>query len=256
MKKHFLTTARTAVRTESRPFLAALLALLCLLFAVNYFLIGPGSDGGSGLGGTGKFGGESGLGGTGKTPDSGPSFKLGANDRDDSLRSSEDFIVPDHDAVEAVDIPEQQLADTDSTPAFDVSTLRLTPEKIPALSRDNSDLNGAVDKAIAGLVAKIELPGSSSVDMDSELARAASGALVSSQDVLAGLMLAESESELLANRDRALQVAARTRISMPSRPERPDRFSSPVRITPVQRVNIPSPPPVRPMRTLSTMLNK
>ncbi|MGY8789826.1 MAG: hypothetical protein ACKVKR_05970, partial [Pseudomonadales bacterium] len=87
---------------ENHTFLATVLAALCLLFAVNYYLIGPGSDGGSGLGGTGKYG-ESGLGGTGKTPDSGSGFKLGAADsadeesKDNSQQNgiSDQFLIPE-----------------------------------------------------------------------------------------------------------------------------------------------------------------
>ena len=77
-----LTTRATAL-VENHSLLATLLAALCLAFAINLFLTGPGSDGGSGFGGTGKFPGESGFGGTGKTPNDGSGLKLGANDSND-----------------------------------------------------------------------------------------------------------------------------------------------------------------------------
>jgi hypothetical protein len=90
--------------------------------------------------------------------------------------------------------------------------------------------------------------------------------LVSSMDILSSLMLAEAENSLLlaiAEGADSMQIAdaniksmIRTKLVVPSRPERPDRFSIPARITPVQRAGLPSPPPVRPMRTFSSLLNK
>jgi len=63
-------STKAAAWVENHTWMSLLLVVLCLAFAVNLYFWGPGSDGGSGLGGTGLYGGESGLGGTGKSPDS------------------------------------------------------------------------------------------------------------------------------------------------------------------------------------------
>ena len=261
---------------ENHTFLATVLAALCLLFAVNYYLTGPGSDGGSGLGGTGKYG-ESGLGGTGKTPDSGSGFKLGAADsadeesKDNSQQNgiSDQFLIPEKSGS-LLFTSEQLLANNLSATgynAFDVNALRLAPQTFSKQDR-TSDLS-----EVSAMIAAITLdqtPGSSNrIELESLLSEndaLSSDILVSSMDILSSLMLAEAENSLLlaiAEGADSMQIAdaniksmIRTKLVVPSRPERPDRFSIPARITPVQRVGLPSPPPVRPMRTFSSLLNK
>ena len=261
---------------ENHTFLATVLAALCLLFAVNYYLTGPGSDGGSGLGGTGKYG-ESGLGGTGKTPDSGSGFKLGAADsadeesKDNSQQNgiSDQFLIPEKSGS-LLFTSEQLLANNLSATeynAFDVNALRLAPQTF-----SKQDLTSDLSE-VSAMIAAITLdqtPGSSNrIELESLLSEndaLSSDILVSSMDILSSLMLAEAENSLLlaiAEGADSMQIAdaniksmIRTKLVVPSRPERPDRFSIPARITPVQRVGLPSPPPVRPMRTFSSLLNK
>jgi len=247
---------------ESHSFMAGVLAVLCLMFAVNYFLVGPGSDGGSGLGGTGKFGGESGFGGTGKGPDTGSGFKLGASDADDQEIVT-DFLEMNHflndvnvlsNTAEKAQMAEISVAD------FDVSSLHLTPE-LPPLARymNETDLalfNTSLSQNALSL-------GNDNLEFAQVFAdekeTITSQALFSSQDIINGLMLAESATSLAIHATEDMlttDAAIRNRIVIPIRPERPDRFTIPARITPVKRVNIPAPPPVRPMRTLSTILNR
>lgn len=258
--KHTAISARTAALVENHSLLFSLLAMLCLLFAVNFFLTGPGSDGGSGLGGTGKAGGESGFGGTGKTPDSGPGFKFGASDNDES--DEKDLIDGPADLHEEIiqSLLDNQLAQNE-TPEFDVTSLRLTPEPIPGSLTDPADDLADANNRVAALVQDTQIADRDTVDLAlaGETDSIASDTLVSSLDILDSLMLAEAEARIrLPAEDVAVasDSTSRTRVVIPVRPERPDRLSIPSRITPVQRVDIPAPPPVRPMRTLSAILNK
>lgn len=261
-------TSKAAELVENHSLLASLLAVLCLAFAVNFFLTGPGSDGGSGFGGTGKFGGESGFGGTGKTPDGG--LKLGADDTDDAdhkqydeysqspVYSTLDALREELDRTTVESTPIASLAAITPKPEFDVSALRLSPEPIP------SPVNGKSGPTrIDSLVADVALPDAEPrMDgiLQDEKAVIAADTLVASLDILNSLILAEAEAALqiaeAAPADSASDAAIRQRVSVPVRPERPDRFTVPTRITPVSRVDIPAPPPVRPMRTLSSLLNR
>ena len=287
---------------ENHSSVAFLLAVLCLAFAVNYFLVGPGSDGGSGLGGTGRTGGESGFGGTGKGPDMGSGFKLGANDQDSSNSedSLSDILIPNFDEFRDATNTENSLAmpfpalakDNGSipeTPEFDISMLKLTPlpKVLPKIAPDNRSAESP-DTDISSIVETISLAEvkvidevRESTDFDNlvgiEINQLANETLLSSLEILNRLMLVEVQANLLqstASNTSAInsdvQVIGdldsenialadntiRNRIALPARPERPDRLNVPARIAPVQRVNIPTPPPVRPMRTLSTILNR
>ncbi len=292
-KKNIATKAATFV--ENHSFVASLLAVLCLAFAVNYYLVGPGSDGGSGLGGTGKAGGESGFGGTGKGPDTGPGFKLGANDQDslNNRDSLTETLIPGFDEYSDADNTGKQLAvqlselDRDNAsanegPKFDITMLKLTPlaNPIAKMAPDyRPETTPDLDISLAAL--KIIAEGTESTELDNivinEINQLANQTLPSSIDILNRLMLVEAEARLrestgsnpsandfddqvignLENENVALaDNTVRNRIALPARPERPDRLNVPARIAPVQRVNIPSPPPVRPMRTLSTILNR
>ena len=295
--------AKATTLVENHSFVATLLAMLCLAFAVNYFLVGPGSDGGSGLGGTGKAGGESGFGGTGKGPDTGPGFKLGANEQDslDSDDSFADTLIPDFDKFQsdsrggnqlAIQLPalSQDTAPLPEVPAFDVSMLRLTPMPNPLTKTqanrrpdkaNNSQISYVIETVtLAESIAIGEVKDSPNLDhlVDNEISQMANQTLFSSLDILNRLMLVEAQASLEqttgeqsitngSNTDGQTSIDAsenialadntiRNRIALPARPERPDRLSVPARIAPVQRVNIPTPPPVRPMRTLSTLLNR
>jgi hypothetical protein len=263
-------TSKATAMVENRSVLATLLAMLCLVFAVNYFLTGPGSDGGSGLGGTGKFGGESGLGGTGKMPDGGYGFKLGATDADkDQPDNDRDVIPAGHANLEAL---QAELDITTPKPAFDVASLRLSPASAPLLDElDGFSRATEIDintlSEVDALVASIrfddaaEETGSLRTLVQSEQVAIAADTLVASLDILDSLMLAEAATEMAvspmvaANNNDNSDEAIRQRIAMPVRPERPDRFTMPYRVGPVQRVDLPAPPPVRPMRTLSSLLN-
>lgn len=267
MKKHRQDiagnfTARAAALVESHSLLATLLAVLCLAFAINFFLTGPGSDGGSGFGGTGKFPGESGFGGTGKTPNDGSGLKLGANDSSDqelplspldSLRNELNL-----DAAST----RTRIASLAITPRpqFDVSVLRFSPEAplAPAPGLDIAE-QALIDELVAGVILDGQ-DGQVETILQDERHEIAADTLVASLDILNSLILAESQAaleitETLLADTSATDAMIRTRIAVPVRPERPDRFTVPTRISPVQRVDIPAPPPVRPMRTLSTLLN-
>ncbi len=295
--------AKATTLVENHSFVATLLAMLCLAFAVNYFLVGPGSDGGSGLGGTGKAGGESGFGGTGKGPDTGPGFKLGANDRDslDNDDSFADTLMPDFDEFQSTSSAENLLAiqlparsqdnsPLPEAPTFDISMLRLTPMPNPltkAVANDRPDK--ANNSETSAVIETISLAESKAIDamkgtpdldnlVDNEISQMTNQTLFSSLDILNRLMLVEAQASLdqttgeqsimngttpdsQTSIDASENIALadntiRNRIALPARPERPDRLSVPARIAPVQRVNIPTPPPVRPMRTLSTLLNR
>lgn len=278
-------TSKAVTLVENHSFLATLLAALCLLFAVNYFLTGPGSDGGSGLGGTGKFGGESGFGGTGKSP--GSEFKLGANDGNEQEDQYTDYLTPEYspldDLHDELGIARNDAVASDSSyyinvskmiepvsetpkPAFDVTALRLSPEQLPA-----PVINTADQFTISDLVANVELvlPTTDTAGMDTFMTTLLDNqrdgiladSLVASLDILNSLMVAENEASLqLASADVGSDIvnsaAIRNRVAVPVRPERPDRFTMPTRVAPIQRVDVPAPPPVRPMRTLSSLLNK
>lgn len=246
-------TAKATALVEQHSTLATLLAVLCLAFAVSFFF-GPGSDGGSGLGGTGKFGGESGLGGTGKTPDSGPSFKLGANhaDQDDGLESQTTRRAGGQGPDKA---QAPVLIATVTDVPFDIKSLRLSPDPVIA-STDHQDTSDILD-LVNAIDLESEEPAIDAI-LQAEKDTIYTNALVSSLDILDGLMVAEAETSLqlaasatVADTDSNI----RSRVSMPVRPERPDRLSVPTRVTAVPRTAIPKPPPVRPMRTLSTLLN-
>jgi len=264
-------TAITTELVENHLILAGLLAVLCLVFAVNFYMTGPGSDGGSGLGGTGKFGGESGLGGTGKAPDPGSAFKLGATDIDDSR----DFARDLEDHLQALENTDSTAVDSEaSLLAFDVHSLRLSPESVltpPLTPVPNAEMPSITDMAFDAtsqmpeiaieanqtqrLFDKVfedeivEFAIDTSVVSD-EVYSMSSQALVTSLEIMSSLQLAVEETAQAES-----GTTIRNRISVPVRPERPDRFTLPSRISPVQRANIPAPPPVRPMRTLSSMLN-
>lgn len=267
--------AKTTELVENHSILAGLLAVLCLVFAVNFYMTGPGSDGGSGLGGTGKFGGESGFGGTGKAPDPGSAFNLGASDIDDN----QDFTREREDHLQALENDDSISADSEaSLLAFAVHSLRLSPESVltpPVTPVRNAEIPSITDLAFD---ATNELPeldieanqtqllfekvfeGEIDTGMVSkEVFTMSSQALITSLEIMSSLMVAETETSLqLAAEDTAQagsDATIRNRVSVPVRPERPDRFTVPSRISPVQRVNIPAPPPVRPMRTLSSILN-
>ncbi len=293
--------SKATILVENHSLVASLLAVLCLAFAVNYFLVGPSSDGGSGFGGTGKAGGESGFGGTGKGPDMGPGFKLGANDQDsadgqdsltDTLPGFEEFRDgANSENSLAMSLP-ALASDNGSIPQtseFDISMLKLTPQPdfLAEITPDNRSAE-SVDTDISSIVETISLVEvkvidevKESTDFDSlvgtEINQLADETLLSSLDILNRLMLVEAQAKLLestASNNSAIdgdtqgitdlgneRIALadntiRNRIALPARPERPDRLNVPARIAPVQRVNIPSPPPVRPMRTLSTILNR
>lgn len=268
--KHGIAVKTTAL-VEQNAYLAGLLAVLCLLFVVNFFLAGPGSDGGSGLGGTGKFGGgaggESGLGGTGKAPDPGSAFKLGAADTDHEPRTEKDslFLGSDFNTTNSAELLAAQ------PPEFDVDSLRLSLGDPASADAAASSLPGepvlapekiaAANREVAELVATVNLPDTAATSQaySAQVAEITADTLVDSLEILNSLMLAEAETSLdISARENldAAQSMTRQRLAIPIRPERPDRFTVPARITPVQRVNIPSAPPVRPMRTLSTLLNK
>lgn len=254
---------KTATLIESHSTLAILLAVLCLAFAVNFSFFGPGSDGGSGLGGTGKFGGESGLGGTGKTPDSGPSFKLGADDSEDRDNALDRDGVPGTGYRKHADDTDtfrtgEMLASLEDR--FDVERLRLSlADPVPAPA-DRTPVVHEPD--VAALVNAVDLDvndNAISQMLAQEKATISNNALVSSLDVLDGLMLAEAETRMTLATGQAEEhgdVNTRSRVNMPVRPERPDRLSVPTRVTAVPRTAIPTPPPVRPMRTLSSLLNR
>lgn len=269
-------TAKTTEMVENHSFVAMLLAALCLAFAVNYFMFGPGSDGGSGLGGTGKFGGESGLGGTGKGPDSGAGFKLGATENDEQ-ETFTNTLLPQNNDIEPIPLLDpllESIAQSMVSPnlEFDVKKLRLSLADVPVQERQNKnsgveflEANMAVkNNDVANLVEKITLEDTALISqfLSEEIEQATTQVLVSSLDILNGLMVAESQTRfesISENIDQNMSLvnsSIRNRLSVPVRPERPDRFAGPARITPVQRIDIPAPPPVRPMRTLSTLLNK
>jgi len=254
---------------ENHSILASLLAVLCLVFAVNFFLTGPGSDGGSGLGGTGKFGGESGFGGTGKTPDSG--FKLGSNDSDQDAQNNRasEYLIPSYSPADALDDElglgrEKVVAAMVPTPKpeFDVDALRLSPD-MPVVPVNEEFPTEKIDVMVANV--QLDIP-AVAIDsaLDDQRNVIVEDTLVASLDILNSLMLAESETALPLESAMVASAASgdndsqsiRQRIAVPVRPERPDRFNMPGRVAPVQRANIPAPPPVRPMRTLSTLLNK
>lgn len=293
--------SKATTLVENHSLVASLLAVLCLAFAVNYFLVGPGSDGGSGFGGTGKAGGESGFGGTGKGPDMGPGFKLGANDQDsangqdsltDTLPGFEEFrdgANSENSLAMSLPALASDNGSIPQTPEFDISMLKLTPQPdfLAEITPDNRSAE-SVDTDISSIVETISLVEvkvidevKESTDFDSlvgtEINQLADETLLSSLDILNRLMLVEAQAKLLestASNNSAIdgdtqgitdlgneRIALadntiRNRIALPARPERPDRLNVPARIAPVQRVNIPSPPPVRPMRTLSTILNR
>lgn len=293
--------SKATTLVENHSLVASLLAVLCLAFAVNYFLVGPGSDGGSGFGGTGKAGGESGFGGTGKGPDMGPGFKLGANDQDsangqdsltDTLPGFEEFrdgANSENSLAMSLPALASDNGAISQTSEFDISMLKLTPQPdfLAEITPDNRSAE-SVDTDISSIVETISLVEvkvidevKESTDFDSlvgtEINQLADETLLSSLDILNRLMLVEAQAKLLestASNNSAIdgdtqgitdlgneRIALadntiRNRIALPARPERPDRLNVPARIAPVQRVNIPSPPPVRPMRTLSTILNR
>ncbi len=288
--------AKTSELVENHSFVAMFLAVLCLAFAVNFFLLGPGSDGGSGLGGTGKFGGESGLGGTGKGPDSGAGFKLGATEGE-KREPYNNYLIPNNVEIDHSPLLES-IAQTTPLPLaeFDVSNLRLSLADVRVQERLNKNtVIGNIEgidgiegiKSIEGFdknIAAINLPATAlpenitlenaasiSQFLSEELEQASADILVSSLDILNSLMIAEAQTRIVgiaaiegieqtastANKDLAIADSTiRNRISVPVRPERPDRFTGPARITTIQRIDVPSPPPVRPMRTLSTLLNR
>lgn len=277
---------KTATLVENHSFLASLLAVLCLLFAINFYLTGPGSDGGSGLGGTGKFGGtgESGLGGTGMSPDPGTAFKLGAIDNEDQeytddLESVFDAIDTSFNKIAS----DETLEDSASSQLagesliFAIDSFQLSPESLPVLAFENVRENARENARDSQLATEVLNPDSelenvalvtnSDLELDTtEISKLTSESLISSLDILNSLMLAEAETSLqlaanssletINNTSQVIDTAIRNRIAVPVRPERPDRFTIPARIAPVQRVNVPAPPPVRPMRTFSTLLNR
>jgi hypothetical protein len=289
---------KAATLADSHSFLAILLAILCLVFAVNFFLTGPGSDGGSGLGGTGKFNGESGFGGTGKAPDSGSGFKLGATDTDNDSETQYTNTLPtDNTPLDALHaeleislenglIEARQIANLMVTPQpeFDVSALRLSLSALPVIEAvEQGKINnlvasvnletpaletsvGTAMEAVMETVIEtvIETKDSMQEELTTQREVIAADTLITSLEILNTLILAESEAYLqIADSaivsdamDSAIDASIRHRVVVPVRPERPDRFSRPARITPVQRVDVPAPPPVRPMRTLSTLLNR
>jgi hypothetical protein len=248
------------IRESEIPYLFVLLLLLLLaLGAQKLFFIDPGSDAGSGIGGTGKAGNEfggSGLGGTGK---SGGGLKLGAADDDESADSGPASleIVPQYEEALAGTAMSVELKAL--LPRVEVSTLRLTPEPLPAL---------AVLRQQA-LVSRFDL-----AEFTVHLSKAETVSRELMQQIKAELdvlpsreqfappalqqnpLIAEAVSELdLPGFDTegvgttAVTIGQeRNRLSLPVRPERPERPGnlSP-RIMPVERVNLP-PPPVRPMR--------
>lgn len=238
-------STKAAAWVENHTWMSLLLIVLCLSFAVNLYFGGPGSDGGSGLGGTGLYGGESGLGGTGKSPDSGPSFKLGANDQD----SHTDLEKDSQGTVEVLaDIGTARPAAPDEPfTGFDVNQLRLNKDS--ALPQVASLQSTSVDV----LVSVVDLSSLPAIlpELPNDLPE---NSLVTSRDILESLMLAEADMNLaVADAEKA---STRSRVAIPVRPERPDRLNVPTRITPVSRASIPAPPPVRPMRTLSSLLNR
>jgi hypothetical protein len=293
--------SKATTLVENHSLVASLLAVLCLAFAVNYFLVGPGSDGGSGFGGTGKAGGESGFGGTGKGPDMSPGFKLGANDQDsangqdsltDTLPGFEEFrdgANSENSLAMSLPALASDNGSIPQTPEFDISMLKLTPQPdfLAEITPDNRSAE-SVDTDISSIVETISLVEVKVIDevkeltdfdslVGTEINQLADETLLSSLDILNRLMLVEAQAKLLestASNNSAIdgdtqgitdlgneRIALadntiRNRIALPARPERPDRLNVPARIAPVQRVNIPSPPPVRPMRTLSTILNR
>ncbi len=258
-------TARAAALVENHSLLATLLAAVCLTFAINLFLTGPGSDGGSGFGGTGKLPGESGFGGTGKSPNDGSGLKLGANDSDhdkDTLTPLE-ILRSQLKLDGAMDASSPtQIASLAATPIpdFDISVLRFSPE-MPLTTF--TILDNTEQVVINELVASVNLDVSENqinAILKSDRGDVAADTLVASLDILNILIVAETEAALQVNEtiladSSTSDVTIRHRVAVPIRPERPDRFVIPTRIAPIQRVDVIKPPPVRPMRTLSTLLS-
>jgi hypothetical protein len=238
-------STKAAAWVENHTWMSLLLVVLCLAFAVNLYFWGPGSDGGSGLGGTGLYGGESGLGGTGKSPDSGPSFKLGANDQDTNTDLEKDS-QGNVEILADISTP-RPIAPDEPFTGFDVNKLRLNRDS--ALPRVANLQATSVD----ALVSVVDLSSVPAIlaELPKDLRE---NSLVTSQDILESLMLAEADMDLaVAESEKA---STRSRVAIPVRPERPDRLNVPTRIAPVSRASIPAPPPVRPMRTLSSLLNR
>jgi len=267
------TTTRIAAQMENHSYLLSLLALLCLLFAVNFF-VGPG---GSGLGGTGKSGGESGFGGTGNLPDGGPGFSLGATDihYDKDVNDIQEMDMSGPSPKAGLVNPEENV---DESPYFDIAAIRLSP--VPEAMKATRPDKSRVDT----LIAEISLPelattsghapglNNQPINQDTSLGSPDSSFLVTDADILNSLLLAEASvslhSELNAMADSSAILAmedsvdddtdkaVRQRLALPARPERPDRINVPGRVNVIQRIDIPAAPPVRPMRTMSTLLSK
>ena len=270
--------AAVSVMADKVLGLLALLVLLCLAFVLNHLFIIPG-DGGSGIGGTGRFGGESGLGGTG-----GPVTNLGAlgEDRKGNEGKDKDKESPGADGRVGTELarmgeaPPTTSNTSDSVDVqVDVAKLRLSPEPValpsPALLRRTARAEHPLEESLRAN-SQQTLQQLKQVDteawtreQESQIARtlaadltsAANSVVISSLEVTRQLMLAETSTELelaAENRqDNAFSLLRdeadheeRRRLQLPVRPERPDRPSLPRRSAP-NRGSIPT-PPVRPLR--------
>ena len=294
-----------AEKIENRSFFAALAALLCLLFAINFLFIGGPGDGGSGLGGTGRMGGEGGMGGTGMSP--GPNLgpvNLGSVDDESkdsngyaetgepSLSGFRNEIMASLEAADTqnnADMPSagylpypSELIRQEylgSAPLVFINEIQLTPDEskqtgelvalIDLIPHDDTLLQDisepqltenivneipAISNASGLEQSEITLTMKSVIDEDNKAF--ATAQIQSASQVIDSLMLAENQAleniltdQTVANNDARSE---RSRINLPVRPERPDRVNIPSRINTVDRVNIPT-PPVRPMRTISTL---
>ena len=245
------------IKPHPQKLLVLLLALLCLVFSLNYlFSADPGNDGGSGIGGTGKFGGnggDSGMGGTG-----GPVLKLGATDtdqrrHDDDQNTRSSATVQDQS--EAGHNGSVELA----TAVLDVSTLKLTPPPVMPADPAGREINlpDNLDKSLARIsldTAQTSLPLTGQSAGRDSLQDSVAGiediiaadihdttqrVLTSSLEVTRQLMLAENRTNL------TLAADTEDPVSIEVIGKRDDERRQ--RIAPAQRAAIPA-PPVRPMR--------
>lgn len=270
MIKQQIVSATGGLRRN--PLLAVMIGLLCAFLSYQVLFVSDPGDSGSGIGGTGRFGGESGVGGTGA-----PNPGLGALDNDNDAESDGDSFYQTTPAM---------IADRAREPAsevvpVDVDSLRLSPDaeelaalkgRLEAVQReldrslqrvaDQSDLARADLAAIADHQAATVV-----FDPEDQLLSRDMRAdmLIDSMEITRQLMLAETNSSLMVDlqpdavfsydQDENVGEAestdvftddTRRRLSVPARPERPDRPSMPRRSAPSQRA-IPT-PPVRPLR--------
>lgn len=239
-----MTNFKSVLSLSKHYMLVLLLMLLCALAAMNLFFDPSGGGEGSGIGGTGKFGGESGFGGTG-----GPMLKLGALDSEEKEAG--------HDLADGIEQASPQLlalnAESLSAPEAAVKpALEELIKPLPSLSlqREPQAIIARYEPTI-GLI-DVELP----VEVISrEVALAAPSLSVEpfepsleEERQLVALSQNKTYSDNAVNVIDVNGAVERTRVNLPLRPDRPERPAvMSQRIAPVQRVAVP-PPPVRPMR--------